>query len=174
MNRRNVLQSISLGLGGAVALPGWANAWTPSGLKEGILLMKSEEELLTDLSETIIPETDTPGARKLEISKFIRLMVSDLYEKKDQDRFRKALDKVEEISKLIYGKSYGECTKDQKLHLLQGLEMSSDADQKWFFNTVKRLTVQGYTTSEFYLTEIAKFEFAPGRFLGCVPLPKEN
>lgn len=161
-----------MGFGGIVALPAWANAWTPGKLDQGLTLTAAEGDLLIDLSETIIPETSTPGAKTLEISKFIKVMISDCYDAKDQERFRKALARVDEVSGLIYGKSYQESTKEQKLHLLQGLEMSSDADQKWFFGVVKRLTTQGYTSSEYFLTNIANFEFAPARFHGCVPVNK--
>ena len=80
------------------------------------------------------------------------------------------MSKVEVVSKLLYGNTYGECSNLQKTHLLQGLNLSSDKDQKWFFNTTKRLSVQAYTSSEYFLTNIAKFEFAPGRYLGCVPV----
>lgn len=163
-----------MGLGGVMTLPSWANAWTPSKLDAGIVLSPAEGDLLTDLSETIIPETGTPGAKTLEVSKFIRVMISDCYNKKDQERFKTALGKVDEVSKLIYGKPYQQSTKEQKLHLLQGLEMSSDTDQKWFFGVVKRLTTQGYTSSEYFLTNIAGFEFAPARFHGCVPLIKQS
>ncbi len=171
MKRRAVFSTLGLSALGVGALPSWANAWTPSKInKDSLLLKAAEEDLLADLTEVIIPETSTPGAKTLEISKFIKTMISDVHSKDDQTKFKSGLGKVEEITRVLYGKSYSECSKEQKMHLLQGLNLSSEKDQKWFFDTVKRLSVQAYTTSEYYMINIAKFEFAPARYYGCVPL----
>jgi hypothetical protein len=97
-------------------------------------------------------------------------MLSDMHKFEDQEKFKNSLKKVDEISTLLYGKAFIHCSKEQKVHLLNGLEMSSDVNQNWFFSTTKRYAIQAYTTSEYYLINIAKFEFAPGRYLGCVPL----
>lgn len=171
MKRREVFSNLGLGVLGLSTLPSWANGWTGSKLKKDALGLSADQaNLLEDLAETIIPETKTPGAKTLEIAKFIKTMVADIYSPEDRERYKNAMVKVDEVSKLLYGKSYNESSKEQKTHLLQGLDMSSDKDQKWFFNTTKRLAVQAYTSSEYYLTNIAHFEFAPGRYLGCVPL----
>ena len=171
MKRRKVFSTIGLGVFGIGGLPTWANAWTPAKIKNDSLnLNLAEVDLLVDLTEIIIPETSTPGARTLEISKFIKTMISDLYSKEDQQKFKSGMVKIEEIAKVLYGKSYLECSKEQKLHLLKGLELSSDKDQKWFFDVTKRLCVQAYTSSEYYMVNIAKFEFAPARYYGCIPL----
>ena len=171
MKRREVFSNLGFSVLGLSTLPSWANAWTGSKLQNDSLGLSADQaSLLEDLAETIIPETDTPGAKTLEIAKFIKLMVGDVYSPEDRERFKNAMVKVDEVSKLLYGKTYSECSKLQKQHLLQGLEMSSDKDQKWFFNTTKGLSVRAYTSSEYYLTNIAHFEFAPGRYYGCVPL----
>ena len=39
-----------------------------------------------------------------------------------------------------------------------------------FYGTVKRLTVQSFTSSQYYLTKVQVFEMIPGRYHGCVPL----
>lgn len=171
MKRREVFSNLGLGALGVIALPAWANGWSGASIKkDGLGLSVEQNNLLEDLTETIIPETSTPGAKTLEIAKFIKTMVADIFSPEDRERFKTAMAKVEDVSKLLYGNTYGECSNLQKTHLLQGLNLSSDKDQKWFFNTTKRLSVQAYTSSEYFLTNIAKFEFAPGRYLGCVPV----
>ena len=171
MKRRELFSTLGVGLLTSLSLPVWANSWSPKKLPNHFLnLSLVQSTVLEDLSETILPETDSPGAKSLEIPKFIENMIADMYKPADQKRFTDALLKVENISKLLYGKPYLECSKEQKLNLLQGLNLSSDKDQKWFFDITKGLTVRAYTSSEYYLTEIAKFEFAPGRYFGCVPL----
>ena len=171
MKRRDVFSNLGLGVLGVMAVPAWAHGWSAASLPQDTLgLSAVQGDLLEDLAETIVPETNTPGAKSLEIAKFIKTMVADTYSPDDKDRFKQALVKVDEVSKLLYGISYSDCSTPQKLHLLQGLNISSDKDQKWFFGTTKRLAVQAYTSSEYYLMNVAKFEFAPGRYLGCVPV----
>ncbi|HLO44843.1 MAG TPA: gluconate 2-dehydrogenase subunit 3 family protein [Leadbetterella sp.] len=171
MKRREVFSNLGLGALGVIALPAWANGWSGASIKKDTLqLSLADARLLDDLTETIMPETQTPGAKSLEIAKFVKLMVADVFSPEDRERFTKSLAKVEDVTKMLYGITFAECSTAQRLHLLQGLNLSSDKDQKWFFSTTKRLTVQAYTSSEYFLTNIAKFEFAPGRYLGCVPV----
>ncbi len=92
MKRREVFSSLTLGIVGAVSLPSWANNWTAQNLKpDSLELNTSEEDLLDDICETIIPETDTPGSRTLQIPKFVKLMVTDMHKPADQEKFKKGL-----------------------------------------------------------------------------------
>ena len=36
---------------------------------------------------------------------------------------------------------------------------------------IKNLAIRGYTNSEYYLVNIAKYTIAPGFYHGCVPVP---
>lgn len=72
MKRREVFSNLGLSVLGLSTLPSWANAWTGSKLQNDSLGLSADQaSLLEDLAETIIPETDTPGAKTLEIAKFI-------------------------------------------------------------------------------------------------------
>ena len=88
----------------------------------------------------------------------------------DQEKFKKGLAKINELSISLFGKSFGDSSTQQKLHLLQGFGMSSDENLKFFMDATKRYAVRAYTTSEYYQVNVAKFEFAPARYHGCVPL----
>ncbi len=171
MNRRKLLSSLGAGMIGVAALPSWAIAWSPNKLN-GVKLPLSilENEILIDIVETIIPETDTPGAKTLEVPIFIKTMIEDVYIEKDRQRFQISLSKINNLGKSLFGNNYKESSTEQKIHLLKGLELSSDQDLKWFFYTTKRLTIQGYTSSEYFMMKIAKFEFAPARYYGCIPI----
>ncbi|MBK9508747.1 MAG: gluconate 2-dehydrogenase subunit 3 family protein [Cytophagaceae bacterium] len=171
MKRREVFSSLTLGIVGAVSLPSWANNWTAKNLKpDSLELNTSEEDLLEAICEAIIPETDTPGSRTLQIPKFVKLMVTDMHKVADQDKFKKGLAKVNELSISLFGKSFEGSNTQQKLHLLQGFGMSSDENLRFFMDATKRYAVRAYTTSEYYQVNIEKFEFAPARYHGCVPL----
>lgn len=171
MKRREVFSSLTLGFVSAVSLPSWANNWSPKNLKSDNLKFNlSEESLFEAICEAIIPETDTPGAKTLEIPKFVKLMVTDMHKTADQEKFKKGLSKVNDISVSLFGKSFEDSDSSQKLHLLKGFGMSSDPNLKFFVEATKNYAVRAYTTSEYYLVNVAKFEFAPARYHGCVPL----
>ncbi len=69
------------------------------------------------------------------------------------------------------GKSFINCDPGQKNTIIAELDASKSKDARsYFYHTVKRLTVQAYTTSEFFLTRVHIYKMIPGRFEGCVPL----
>ena len=168
MKRRKAIQSITLSLGGLISLPSWASNWTSNSLPNNYYFSGTENTLLAELVETIIPKTDTPGAKELGTHLFVEKMIADCYDKADQKIFANGLKEIEEIATETFGKNFTSCNTAQRLHILEGLNMHDNDDYKRFYSTLKRLTIQGYMSSEFVLTEIKHFEFAPARYLGCV------
>ena len=67
-------------VGGLVTLPAWANGWSTNNLPSITYLTDNQDALLASIVETIIPETDIPGARSLNVHTFIQKMVKDCYE----------------------------------------------------------------------------------------------
>nr|WP_290937677.1 hypothetical protein [Haliscomenobacter sp.] len=67
MKRRAAMKSLGVALGGLVALPAWANSWTPDSVGNSTLLALNDEILLAEIVETFIPETNTPGAKSLKV-----------------------------------------------------------------------------------------------------------
>lgn len=170
MNRRQVIQNLTLGVGGLLALPSWANAWNASTFPKSTAFSAAEESLLAEIVDTIIPKTDTSGAKELGVQKFVQRMIADCFNKNDQDTFKSGLQKTDKLASEKYGKGFEACSSTEKLELLKAIQNSEDKDLKSYFGLVKRLTIQGYMNSEYVMTNITKFEFAPGRFHGCVSI----
>jgi hypothetical protein len=171
MQRRTALKSVALSIGSAIVLPNWANAWSVQSLQNNHLKVSTlQEVLLTEIVETIIPKTDTPGAKDLKINKFVAKMVADCYDKKAQEVFAKGLISIENIAKKDYSKSFVECDGKQKFAILNSMLKSSDNDDKNFAKLVKNITIQGYLNSEYVMTNLRVYEFVPGRYHGCVPV----
>ena len=88
MDRRELLKMIALATGGAVIggeffLAGCKNKEAGSGMA-----FSSEDiAFLDEVAETILPKTQTPGAKEAEVGKFMTVMVNDCYEEKDQKKF---------------------------------------------------------------------------------------
>jgi hypothetical protein len=171
MQRRTALKSVALSIGSVIILPSWANAWTTKSLQnQHFNLSFSQETLLAEIVETIIPKTDTPGAKDLGINKFVEKMIADCYDKKAQEIFAKGLVSIENIAKKEYSKSFVECDGKQKLSILNSMLSSSNNEDKDFVKLVKNITIQGYLNSEYVMTNLRIFEFVPGRYHGCVPV----
>jgi hypothetical protein len=171
MNRRSILKTLGATAIASVALPTWANGWTKESLPKSTFFSTKEADLMGLLVGAIIPETDTPGAKSLGVDKFVALMLQDCHSVEDQAAFKKGLKEIEGVAKETFDKSFANCSEAQKQHLIDGLGVYDDAEIKRFGGLLKYLTIRGFKHSEFYYTATG-FEFAPGRYVGCVELEK--
>ena len=172
MERRTAIKGLALSLGSLVSLPAWASGWNPATIGTTLKPTIGNEALLAELVETIIPTTDTLGAKGLGVHKFIQTMLADCFDKKAQDSFDKKLGEIDPLSMKTYEKPFAACDATQRLSLLQTLAQSPDKETVGFYRTLRGLTVQGYTSSEYYMTRFTDYEMAPARFYGCVPVKK--
>ena len=168
MKRRAAMKSLGVALGGLVALPAWANSWTPDSVGNSTLLALNDEILLAEIVETFIPETNTPGAKSLKIQQFVQRMIQDCYDDTAKNTFTQGLLKTDELALKANNKPFVQCNAKQRSDLL--LQMGNDTATKPFIGLVKNLTIRGYTNSEYYLVNIAKYNIAPGFYKGCVPV----
>jgi hypothetical protein len=172
MQRRSAIKNIALTIGGAILLPSWANAWNRESLQHSKFISPSQDVLLAEIVETIIPKTNTPGAKDLNVHQFVQRMVMDCYDKKAQETFSKGFDLVESSAKSNFSKTFMECDAKQRLEVLNKMSNSDNSDEKNFVQLVKGLTIRGYLNSEYVMINIRKYEFAPARYHGCVPIKK--
>lgn len=170
MQRRNAIKNLSLAFGGLVALPSWASGWTPESIGKSSNLSYNDETLLAEIVETIIPETSTPGAKSLKVHQFAMRMINDCYGEAAQKTLKDGLKNLEDLAGQTYQKSFTACDATQRKGLFNKMLESSDNTSKQFANMVKRLTIQGYTNSEYYMVNVVKFNMAPGFYHGCVPV----
>jgi hypothetical protein len=170
MERRAVLKNMAVALGGAITLPAWASGWNSATLTTTPLLSADQQSVLAEIVETIIPTTDTPGAKEIGVHKFVGRMFADCFEKPAQDSFTKGLNALDRSAQETFGKPFASCNGKQKKNLLEAMEMSDDAQKRDFFYKVKGLTIEGYLISEYVMTNITHYELIPGRFHGCVKI----
>ena len=162
------MKSLGVALGGLVALPAWANNWTPESVGPAHFSAAADEALLAEIVETFIPETSTPGAKSLKVHQFVQRMIQDCYDDKSKATFQQGLTQTNTLAQQSYSKNFVQCDGKQRIELLK--KMSDDASSKAFIGLVKNLTIRGYTNSEYYLVNIAKFTLVPGFYHGCVPV----
>jgi hypothetical protein len=129
--------------------------------------------LLPELVETIIPATDTPGAKEALVYVFVDLYVKDCYPKEQQEVFLKGLDSLDETSRGKFGRPFLELSKDARLGFLSAMEKESwdrEPLQRSFVKMLKNLTLLGFYSSKPGATQAAEYEPSPGPFEGCIDM----
>lgn len=172
MNRRTALRNLALVIGGAALLPACTKSSPIAHFKHFDIYL-DQQTLITDLAETIIPKTATPGATDLGLYPFIMKMVDDCSTKKDQQAFIKGMGEFNDVPNKLFHKSFADCTKKEKEDVLKSLEKKDGKlgeNLLAFYNTVKGLTVFGYTQSKYFLTKVNVYELVPGRYNAYFPV----
>ena len=181
MDRRQTLRAL-----GALAASNFAGSSfladflaTSASLRDGgswvpKLLSPEQAKLLPELVETIIPRTDTPGARDALVHVFVDPFVADCYPADRRAMFLEGLDALERESEAAYGRKVLALSGAERLALMTRLERESleknEPAETSFIRSLKSLTLLGYFSSRPGATEAAEYEHAPGPFRGCVPL----
>ncbi len=177
MSRRELLKHISLITGAAVVgadffLTGCkrANADTVG------LFTKADIALLDEIAETIIPRTQTPGAKDAQVGTFIATFVADCYDETEQKIIKQGLKATEEASQTTFGKSFTDITSQQRYDILHQAALEAKALEKTtandgaphYFTLFQQLTLLGFFTSEPGFTQVLRYEIVPGKYEACI------
>ena len=173
MDRREALRRMVLGSAGAVCAAGWverlsevalahaapapgqaaagAAAWTPR------VFTPHQNASVIEISELIIPQTDTAGARAAEVNRFIDTVLEDT-PLAERESFIRGLAWIDRRSRASSGADFIETPPAEQEALLTVISSRENAapddrDGVEFFEAIKRLTVTGYYTSEAGLRE---------------------
>ena len=184
MNRRDALSRVALLLGGTV-IGGefFLSGCTASDKKIGQSVDFTADDIayLDEVAETIIPATDTPGAKAAKVGTFMTVMVKDCYDEKNQKVFLEGMNKLNEASKKKFnGNGFMKITPEQRKELLTEIDKEQKEygkskkkeDEAHYFTQMKQLTLLGYFTSEPGATQALRYVAVPGRFDACIPYKK--
>ncbi|HVW16038.1 MAG TPA: gluconate 2-dehydrogenase subunit 3 family protein [Mucilaginibacter sp.] len=172
MNRRTSLKNLALVIGSAALLPR-CTEHNPVAHFTHFDVTNDQESLVADIAEAIIPKTSTPGAKDLNLDKFVWLMLDDCTKKDDQKAFFKGMDEFNDLTKKTYSKSFADLDKKQQEDLLNTFEKKDNGYSKelnGFFGKVKGLIVFGYTESKYFMTKEIVYELVPGRYNAWFPV----
>lgn len=184
MNRRDALSRVALILGGTVVganvfLEGCKPADKKASSTSLTEFSPDDVAYLDEIAETIIPQTDTPGAKAAKVGAFMTVMVRDCYEEKDQKTFRDGMDKINDAAKKKFDKTFMSITPQQRHELLVGIDNEQKENSKNkkddpdnYFRLMKELTLLGYFTSEPGCTQALRYVETPGKYEGCIPYKK--
>jgi hypothetical protein len=144
------------------------------------------------MSEMIIPETDTPGAKGAKVNEFIDVILTEWATDEDRNHFLDGLAGVDKQSNELYGKDFVDASPLQQLTLMRAMDEAvgmgpgrparhgntvPERDTQLrgnFFIVFKGITLHGYYTSEVGFTRELKLEIIPGAQHGCMPVTAEK
>lgn len=168
MDRRTALHRIGILMGGTLSASTVAGVLggCTSGSGTGDMpfkartLTQGRDELVATLSELIIPETDTPGARAALVHEFIDNMLTDWYDEPEVEEFLAGLTGVERRAQERGAQSFTDLDMGIQVEILTQMEADAEAwsengeaDTPPFFRTIKSLTLFGYYSSEVGATQ---------------------
>jgi hypothetical protein len=165
MDRREAFKKIALIFGGVAIAPELlANALNPANNWRE-LLPAERLVLLAELAETIIPTTDTPGAKAAKTEEFIVAAVENCLPVGQRKRFWDGLTNAEEDCERLFKKSFVACDEKQRIQMMESWQAEAKTkkgDGPPFFTTLKMLTLHGYFTSEIGATQALNYDPIPG------------
>ena len=180
MDRREALKATSLFLGytltagSAVALLGGCKAET-SGDWQAKTLSEEESNLLAEICETILPKTDTPGAKDALCHRYIDEMITSFYSEDKRTYFKESLAIFDDKSKAKYSKAFVALNINEREEILgllakESKEYKDESGKKpHIFKAIKEATISGYFTSEVGATGgLCMFDPLPGPYKGCI------
>lgn len=201
MERRDLLKMIAAATGLAfVGGEAWAAgplAKDASGVKTATaakpLFGAGDIMLLDEIAETILPRTDTPGAKDAACGAQMAVMVQDCYDAKQQALFVAGLAALQATCKQQYQRDFLQLTAAERTALLTQLDKDASARnaaiasndstnvsnrkgdaslEPHYFTLLKQLSIFVFFTSKVGATEVLRYVAVPGRYDGALPYKK--
>jgi hypothetical protein len=170
MKRRSALKTITLASSSAI-LPLTLFTTCQSDNYLSKFFTKKELELLDEISETILPETEgSPGAKSQKVANFIDVYVADCYSLENQQLIQKGMKQFEKDCKTKTGKSFLKLDSSEKHNWLVELDQIAKKSRALhYFSLLKSLTLLGYFTSKEGAEKALRYLPIPGKYDGNYP-----
>jgi hypothetical protein len=173
LNRRQALQALASGVIGAATSAIWVESlsalarqqahahaadaaiavqnWTPR------VLTARQNEAVVTLTELIIPQTETPGAKAALVNRFIDRVLNDA-PPADRDTFLRGLAWIDERTRALFGNDFVRATAADQTALLTRLSEEGNPSGEAplgveFFQAIKSMTINGYYTTQIGLRQ---------------------
>jgi hypothetical protein len=175
MNRRDLLKCIAaatgcalVGIEGALATPA---AGSPFSARDLVMF--------DEISETIIPRTETPGAKDAAVGAFMARYSAACYEPAQLRILKQGIGTLDALMRTEAGVDFLHASSAQRQSLLIDIDLQARKHAKepnqpvpHYFTLMKQLTLLGFFTSEPGSTRVLRYRPVPGKYKGIVPYKK--
>ncbi|MBJ24714.1 MAG: hypothetical protein CMC91_01005 [Flavobacteriaceae bacterium] len=204
MKRREVIKKIGFSFGAVTLTPSLLSVLNGCDFKqEGWqpkFLSYQEYDMTDKITDIFIPKTDIPGAKELNLSRFIdahyQLMLSSAEQKNIKFLMKKFSDmllektskkKLDEVSTSEYENQFSRLLKADKLQRQRWQKsyndytkklnkgeavkpLSKDINSYIFLDGLRQLSIWGFRNSEYIGEKVLAYDPVPGQQRGCVDL----
>ena len=169
LDRRSLILGAVFLVGGAAALTRFSRG-PSAGPDSGPVFSSDQFALLEQVSEVIIPATDTPGAIGAGVPEFIRQLLGDWGSRETRALIVGVLESVEKQAWSRHGSGFLELPGERRQSLVRAIDEESIARQDIGWSRFKQLVLVGYYHSEIGATQELRYELVPGAWRSCLPL----
>ncbi|MEO5681327.1 MAG: gluconate 2-dehydrogenase subunit 3 family protein [Chitinophagaceae bacterium] len=181
MNRKKAILSLFLIGGGATA--GFSGyKWFSIHKTPDTAFLDNHKTLIASLAETIIPSTDTPGAREASVHLTIIAMIKEVADRKTKNIFIDGLKEVDEYASGKYNKAFTTLAAAEQVEVVSHFrdkgknyagimgKIKNKIMGKSFFHVLKEYSTIAFCTSRPGATQTLSYDFIPGKYNACMPM----
>lgn len=145
-----------------MAMNHWEQATTPTTNAAAFSLTATQQKIIAEVAEMIIPRTNTAGAKDVGVPAFVEMMLKDCYLQPDHQRFMEGVTSLEQLKFL-------ELNEAERRGALKMMEQQTKEQMKTpsktvpFWRLMKELTLLGYFTSEAGIKASFEYVQIPGK-----------
>lgn len=180
MDRRIALKQLALLTGGLMVIPSCDfSRENVLAAYEKLQITEDHKKLLSKVVETILPGGDMVGAKELNMQDFVLIMANDCLSAEEQQSFTNGLRAFNKYVQKEYGTQFTKMDQSQAEKVFNSITNNKQINSenpkqggtnleelKYFLDTTKRYTLQGYLSTEYFMTEIMPYKMIPGGFQG--------
>jgi gluconate 2-dehydrogenase gamma chain len=133
-----------------------------------------QRALMTQLSERVIPTTDTPGAIAAGVPDYIEKLLADWALPAERVPIVTGLDAIDAQCRQTYQIPAAHASPEQHDALLTAAMDAQFANGAAFFTAFRQLVITGYYTSEIGMTQEREYLPVPGEYHGDYLYSKIN
>ena len=161
-------------LGGAAALMRFSREGDGTGdarsAEGGPVLSAEQFALLEQVSETMVPATDTAGAIAAGVPLFIRSMLAEWGSSNTRKDIADVLEAIQQAAWSRFGMDFLEMPPERRLTVMKEFDAVRIGKHDGPYRKFKWLVLIGYYHSEAGATHELRFELVPGAWRACLPL----
>lgn len=190
MDRRTAIKQAALITGYAISATAVSAVWqscqrdpaAAAKVWKPVFFTAEQGPAIMEIGETILPATDTPGAKDVDVHAFVDQFAKDCLTEEEQAQFRAGLKQLLSDCEQQNGSSFLDCTAEQRLAFLNEQDASArqlvelnpvlPEEEYPFFLKLKEMVLMGYFTSERVGKEVTAFLPIPGKYEPCAPYEK--
>ncbi len=178
MKRRELLKNTSLWISGMLIVSPSSVMLSSCDITEkesswkSVFFSKKNANLLYEIIDTLIPNTEIPGAIAANVHKFVESYVQDVYDTDKRKWFVEELSDFDQKIKKFSGQSIFDLKLEDRINTLNQIQIEEGNNS--FYVDLKRFVITGYFNSEIGVKQALNYKPIPGTFKGCIPLEESE